>query len=223
MTWPTAATKVNLDSAADDPKQARGDLAALVDKFNQVQAQLTGIYILAETRAAIAAATIATDVNAIETSGYTTAGDGGAARYMRVGSDPAHNLKVQSSDGAWWEIVPANNVITFQACGGIQSTNPADGAANVTAFNDFIGYAQDKFQDGITADGPTLQFPKGDYHFNDHLNVKAAVRIQGAGTSSEGTRTATVMHFVANSNGIIVQNADTIDETTASSTFTGTN
>lgn len=34
MTWPTAATKANLDSAGDDPSQARAELAALVDKVN---------------------------------------------------------------------------------------------------------------------------------------------------------------------------------------------
>lgn len=34
MAWPDAATKANLDSAADDPSQARAELADLVDKFN---------------------------------------------------------------------------------------------------------------------------------------------------------------------------------------------
>ena len=34
MTIPTDASKANLDQGTDDPKQARGDLADLVDKFN---------------------------------------------------------------------------------------------------------------------------------------------------------------------------------------------
>lgn len=34
MALPTSATKVHLDSSTDDPKQARGELASLVDKFN---------------------------------------------------------------------------------------------------------------------------------------------------------------------------------------------
>lgn len=34
MTLPADATKVHMDSAADDPKQARAELADLVDKFN---------------------------------------------------------------------------------------------------------------------------------------------------------------------------------------------
>lgn len=36
MTLPSNATKTHLDSAGDDPKQARGELASLVDKFNDL-------------------------------------------------------------------------------------------------------------------------------------------------------------------------------------------
>jgi len=41
MTWPTAATKVNLDQASDDPKQARTELADLVDQFNTLRSHIT--------------------------------------------------------------------------------------------------------------------------------------------------------------------------------------
>ncbi len=41
MTWPAAQVKTNVDSAADDPKLARSDFAANVDKFNQLQAHVT--------------------------------------------------------------------------------------------------------------------------------------------------------------------------------------
>jgi hypothetical protein len=170
----------------------------------------------------VAAAAIPADVTHIRTADHSIAGDGGGALYKRVASAPTHNLKVQSTDGAWWELVPTSNIVPFQTCGGIEGDDPANGAANVAAFNDFIGYAQAFFTNLITADGPTLQFPKGHYHFNTHLNVKAAVRIQGAGTYGEGTRTGTVLHFPAGSNGIIVQNATTIDDKTSVSTFTGT-
>lgn len=40
MTLPTAATKVHLDAATDDPKQARAELASLVDKFNDTLTHL---------------------------------------------------------------------------------------------------------------------------------------------------------------------------------------
>ena len=40
MTLPTSASKANLDSATDDPKLARPDLADLVDKFNDLLTHL---------------------------------------------------------------------------------------------------------------------------------------------------------------------------------------
>lgn len=46
MTLPASATKVHLDAATDDPKQARSELAALVDKFNDLLTHMTGSTIL---------------------------------------------------------------------------------------------------------------------------------------------------------------------------------
>ena len=40
MALPSDATKAHLDSSTDDPKQARGELASLVDKFNALKAAL---------------------------------------------------------------------------------------------------------------------------------------------------------------------------------------
>lgn len=52
-----------------------------------------------------AAATIAVGITAVRLLGYSTAGDGGAATYARVGSQPSHPGKFQSADGGWWQIV----------------------------------------------------------------------------------------------------------------------
>ncbi|MFB6419899.1 hypothetical protein [Bradyrhizobium tunisiense] len=41
----------------------------------------------------------------LRTAGLTAAGDGGGALYKKVVSEPSHNGKFQSADGAWWEIV----------------------------------------------------------------------------------------------------------------------
>jgi hypothetical protein len=46
-----------------------------------------------------------TAVNFIETAGFFSAGDGGGARYVYVDAEPSHTGKIQSVDGAWWEIV----------------------------------------------------------------------------------------------------------------------
>ena len=40
MALPADATKNHLDSSTDDPKQARGELADLVDKFNALKSAL---------------------------------------------------------------------------------------------------------------------------------------------------------------------------------------
>jgi len=78
---------------------------------------------LYDTVAAVEAATIGGSVGSIQTAGYYAAGDGGGAIYKRVGSEPSHALKIQSADGAWWEIGEAEvNVL--------QAGATADGVAN---------------------------------------------------------------------------------------------
>src|SRR5690606_26157243 len=43
-------------------------------------------------------------VMAFRTNGYYAAGDGGAAVYRRADGEPSHAAKIQTADGAWWEI-----------------------------------------------------------------------------------------------------------------------
>ncbi len=108
----------------------------------------------------VATSVIDAGVARLRTAGHSAVGDGGDALFKRVALAPSHALKVQSADGAWWEIVPTGGRLAFQACGGIEGDNAANGAANVTAFNDFIGYAQDD-DTGAQSAGPTLLFPEG--------------------------------------------------------------
>jgi hypothetical protein len=71
-----------------------------------------------DTKALVAAATIPASVNAVSIAGYTSAGDGGAALYKRVVSEPSHAGKIQSNDGAWWELAEAVvNPFMFGAAG----------------------------------------------------------------------------------------------------------
>lgn len=53
----------------------------------------------------MASTTVPDGIQAIRVNGYAATGDGGASLYKRVGTEPAHAGKMQSQDGAWWEIV----------------------------------------------------------------------------------------------------------------------
>lgn len=54
--------------------------------------------------AIVASSNVPSFANATRINGYHNAGDGGGALYKKVSSEPAHAGKVQSADGAWWEI-----------------------------------------------------------------------------------------------------------------------
>lgn len=86
-----------------------------------------------DTVAAVQAATISGTVNALRTNGYYAAGDGGGALYKRVGSSPSHALKIQSADGAWWEIGEAE-VNVLQA--GAPANGSSDDLAAFVAIRD---------------------------------------------------------------------------------------
>lgn len=58
-----------------------------------------------ETRLDVVAAVISSSVNGITVLGHAAVGDGGAASYKRVSSEPSHSGKIQSADGTWWEII----------------------------------------------------------------------------------------------------------------------
>lgn len=82
-----------------------------------------------DSRATVGTSSVNSDVESIQTGGYTTSGDGGGAIYKRVVAEPSHEHKVQSADGAWWE--GAGPVIRLEMLGAVG--------------------------DGVTDDGPAIQ------------------------------------------------------------------
>jgi len=78
-------------------------------------------------RAALAAATVPASVKNVRLEAYDATVDPslGGAIYKRVVSEPSHALKVQSADGAWWEV--NEPIVTPEMAGAI-----GDGAANDT-------------------------------------------------------------------------------------------
>ncbi len=78
------------------------------------------------TRAEVAAADMSAAGGVIETSGFATAGDGGHGLYRRSAGMPAHPGRVQSTDGAWWELIEQ---LPTPAQFGAAGDNTADDAA----------------------------------------------------------------------------------------------
>lgn len=61
--------------------------------------------IMFDSKAALEAASVSAEVNAIYLSGYNTPGDGRDGLYQSVDSEPLTGEKVQSADGGWWSLV----------------------------------------------------------------------------------------------------------------------
>lgn len=172
-----------------------------------------------DTQATVAATDISAGFNFVRTSGFAAVGDGGGALYKR-GSEPSHAFKINSNSGTvWWELVPDRGVISAITIGIVEGDSSALGAANVTAFNNFIAYAQESDNgENFETYAPTLFFPRGFYHFNAHLNVKAACHIIGESSWGSTGDAGTRLEFPLNTYGFIFHSTDTIDVTTEANT-----
>lgn len=98
--------------------QTKEQVNVITNKTSDVFASGGSTGYTIETYAGIAATTIPAAVDSFYLQGYTAVGDGGAATYARVASEPAHPAKAQSEDGAWWEIIDTvRNVAMYGATG----------------------------------------------------------------------------------------------------------
>ena len=92
-----------------------------------------------ETRAQAVAADIDPGTNFLRTAGYLSRGDGGGALYHRVATEPTHTMKFQSNDGAFWEFVAENGMVTEKQAGGV-GDGVADDTQAIQAAIDFAMY-----------------------------------------------------------------------------------
>lgn len=100
------------------------------------------------TRSAAMLVNISGAVTEVTTGGYSVAGDLGGARHKKVVSEPAHEGKFQSADGAWWEIAEA--VVTPQMFGA-----KGDGVTDdATALNNMAVFARGDEDSAIKIFGP---------------------------------------------------------------------
>lgn len=108
----------------------------------------TGIF---DTVADVQAASIAATDDNLSTAGFTTVGDGGGALYKRAVSEPSHGGKIQSADGAWWELASTNiNIRMFGASPSAIAT------ANTAAIRLAIAFVEDSIRELHTLDGNYL-------------------------------------------------------------------
>lgn len=115
---------------------------------------------------------ITADINRIQTIGYSTNGDKGAAYYKRVVSEPSHALKAQSVDGGWWEL--DEDDLYLEMAGGSK-----DLVDNYSAIMSAFDYMDDRIQHTVTGSSPrsyhganALKFKTpGPYKFNTKIEV----------------------------------------------------
>ena len=88
-----------------------------------------------DTRTLLIADTMLAGVNAVRTHGYATVGDGGAAFYKRVGSDPSPAIGFQSADATWWELVPGPSGMDAMQAGATGDGATDDATALAAFFN----------------------------------------------------------------------------------------
>lgn len=150
-----------------------------------------------DTRLAVTFAHIKPTINAIRTGGYSVAGDGGAAIYKRVTTEPSHAGKVQSADGAWWELADSRpNVRMFGAIG--------DGAADdQSAIVDAVDFAYRR--------GADLYWPSGDFVSSDTIPNFHQVRQLGSGRIKRGSTVFSVQPVDSGSNELFVSVTGTGD------------
>ena len=121
-----------------------------------------------DSKPALEAATVPAGISQLFLRGYAEAGDGGAANYKRVASEPGHAGKIQSADGAWWEI--AERLYTFKQFGATGDGTTDD----TTAINNAVSAA-------ATTGVGRVHGPAGTYIVSAAIIGQSGVHIFGDG------------------------------------------
>ena len=161
-----------------------------------------------DTHVAIASQTLASSVTHLRTAGYAAVGDGGDALYRRVSSEPAHEGKAQSLDGAWWEIVYSGELRPQQfGAVGDNATDSTDAFQNLFDFLTTLGA-------GVYG-AATVHVPAGRYRVGPITIAARSCRVVGDG--SLATRIAArsagqshVLHFTSPSGSTEIRSLEVL-------------
>src|SRR5690606_5536677 len=127
-----------------------------------------------ESVTAVQLANIPQALDFIRTAGYYSTGDGGAALYKRVASEPSHAGKIQSADGAWWEL--AEEVLSVSMFGARGNGTDDDTSAFIAAAS--LGKR-------VRVPKPTLR-----YRINGSISLANGTVFEGDGTKPEILQTS---------------------------------
>lgn len=229
-------TSVDLAATRDDNQVVLTASDGSAAPISGADAAVAGVMTAADKAAldALAAATIrefsarsdvpTTAIDAsithLRTAGFSSARDGGGALYKRVGAEPGHALKLQSGDGAWWELVPDPMGINVRQAGAVGDDTTDDSQAFIDAIN-----GVEDFDDGGT-DKATHRVivPAGHYYLGSTtLELKRIVHVLGASSGLDNRPNPAKLRWDAQVTGIIVHNTDTIGATTEATPTGGAN
>lgn len=159
-----------------------------------------GVY---RTRTQLSESSVPASLSTIYTRGYSLEGDGGAAVYRRVGTEPAHAGKVQSADGAWWNLVPINGEVTAGQFGVRGEFSQGDVTSLLKAAVDYCvgGFAR------------VLHLPGGTMQVSDNVFTLGVgiERVAFRGSDTEATLIRLSANMPANTFIFDIQGGSTVD------------
>ncbi|GJD58160.1 hypothetical protein [Methylobacterium dankookense] len=174
---PSVTTLLNaLPAGRKAVEQGRAeDLTVTTGGVTEVLSSLQSRVVSYPTRAAATAARIPSTVTAVNLDGYAAAGDGGAARYAAVATQPVHQGKFQSADGRWWAII--TRPLRPEMFGGF----PGDGQDDLAAINAAMSVFQ--YQNTGGPSGGQIDLTGALYTVSGSIdtNGKHGLRILGGG------------------------------------------
>ena len=122
---PSNTTKVNLDSAADDPSQARAELATGLDATNTVISYLTNLFgadgVKATAISTLGVPTLTTANVWTKTQSFTKGADLASATSLALGTD-----------GNYFDVTGTTSIGTITGVAGSEITLQTDGAVTFT-------------------------------------------------------------------------------------------
>lgn len=142
---------------------------------SQMASDISAIHSDYDSKAAVEVDNISAARDSLRTAGYADAGDGGGALYKRVAVEPAHAGKIQSADGAWWEL--AEKVVNPRMFGAVADADPVayTGTDDATAINNAL-----VFINSLPTGGAVELLP-GYYLANVQIEMLSKVEFVGRG------------------------------------------